>query len=58
MGAHIMRRKEAWALLQDHVELGYEGEELEECRGYIQDYDRAYRIISKSLNRKWWEVWK
>jgi hypothetical protein len=53
-----MNRKEAWDLVSDHVELGYEGGELEECREYILKFNEAHRIVSKSLNRKWWEVWK
>ena len=53
-----MTRKEAWTLLQDHDELGYEGDELEECRGYIKDFDRAHKIVSKSLKRKRCEVQK
>ena len=53
-----MNRQEAWSIIGDHVELGYEGEELEECREYIQEFSKARRIVSRSMNRRWWEFWK
>lgn len=53
-----MNRSEAWKVVAEHVELGYEGDELEECREYIQKFDAAYKIVRTSLNRRWWEVWK
>jgi hypothetical protein len=44
--------------VREHVELGYEGDELDECREYIQEFDKAYRIVSRSMRRRWWEFWK
>lgn len=52
------KRKKAWTIISEHCEHGYEGDELEECRDYIDKFEDARAIVSLSMNRKWWEFWK
>ena len=44
-----MTKKEAWYIVREHLDHGYEGEEEEEMSEYIKSFEEAYSITRAAL---------
>jgi len=53
-----MTRREAWAIVSENCTDGYDGSEYEEMKSVIDEFWKARAIVVRSMNRRWWEVWK
>jgi len=46
----LQNPKEAFSYLSEYLNLGYEGDELEECADAVARYDEAYKTVRTLAN--------
>lgn len=53
----VMNRREAWAIVSEQCDDGYDGSEYEEMKEVIDEFWKARAIVARSMKRKWWQFW-